>query len=271
MGQTIIGLQESIDDIRSDNAELKQVMSKLKSMYALKSVTSKSAFAKRIARLIEEKRIAEERLWDNFRETDAREQVLRKTLGKCQRELVSVQTQYESLKRALKEEQRSKELLQKALSVQMSENKTAAEISSIRRVETFTRFEFERLLQENKRYSEECLQLRVEVARLQGILQAQVCYFIFFFCASVPWFLTRYDRNGAKQPNKGCDSRRRARPRRQHAKGRHHLEHKFGGTRMHRAKNWRREEHRTRSYPRLHQQGDLFLHPSQSDSPRRRR
>ncbi|KAI9183893.1 hypothetical protein H9P43_002945 [Blastocladiella emersonii ATCC 22665] len=171
-GNTIISLQETIDEIRSDNAELKQ-MSKLKSMYALKSMTSRSVYAKRVAHLIEEKRVAEERLWESYRDSEARERVLRRNLIKCQKDLVSIQTQHDSLKRAMREEQRAKELLQKALSVHVSENKSAMEMASLRKVENFTRFEFERILDENKRLSEECGALKLEVARLQNIIQAQ--------------------------------------------------------------------------------------------------
>ncbi|ORZ38816.1 hypothetical protein BCR44DRAFT_1282181 [Catenaria anguillulae PL171] len=172
-GNTIISLQETIDEIRSDNAELKQVMSKLKSMYALKSMTSKSVFTKKITRLVEEKRVAEERLWESYRESEVRERVLRKNLVKTQKELVSIQTHHEVLKRQLKEEQRAKELLQKALSMHVSENKASMEMASLRKVETFTRFEFERLLEENKKLNDECSSLRLEVARLQTVLQAQ--------------------------------------------------------------------------------------------------
>ncbi|KNE54576.1 hypothetical protein AMAG_00543 [Allomyces macrogynus ATCC 38327] len=175
VGKTMIALQDEIDELRDDNAELKQVMSKLKSMYTLKDRTSKSAYAKKMASLVEDKRLAEERLWESYRDSEAREKVLRRNLIKCQKDLVSLQTQHEVLRRTFKEEQMQKTLLQKTLSMHVNENKTAMEMASLRKVETFefTRFEFERLLDENSVLHDEIAGLKQEVARLQNALQAR--------------------------------------------------------------------------------------------------
>jgi predicted nucleic acid-binding Zn-ribbon protein len=140
----------------------------------LKDKTSKSAFSKKMASLVEDKRIAEERLWESYRESEAREKLLRKNLVKCQRDLVAIETQNELLKRSLREEQKAKQLLQKAITSQANENKVNIEMASLRKVENFTRFEFERILEENTKLQIEIADLRQQVVKLQRAMQSQV-------------------------------------------------------------------------------------------------
>ncbi|KAL7747220.1 hypothetical protein RI367_007431 [Sorochytrium milnesiophthora] len=170
----LLAMEDRLSELRDDNNDLKQVLSKLKSMYTLKDRTSKAAVSKKMRTLIEDKRSAEEKLWESYRDSETRERVLRRNLLKCQKELVSAEAQLEMTKRSLRDEQKSRVLLQKAVNSQShAVNDKVIEEEAPKRVEAFTRIEFERLAKANMNLEKQVVQLQSDISRLEGQLSAR--------------------------------------------------------------------------------------------------
>ncbi|KAJ3117256.1 hypothetical protein HDU96_007407 [Phlyctochytrium bullatum] len=55
---------------------------KVRSMFTLKEQSLKASYEKRMRKITEDSRIAEEKLWDSYREAESREKALRRTLTK---------------------------------------------------------------------------------------------------------------------------------------------------------------------------------------------
>jgi hypothetical protein len=80
-----IAQEESLQKYKTENFELKSTLMKMRSMYNLKETALRASFDKKLKKLDEENKSAEEKLWDCYRESDARETVLRKQLSVMQK------------------------------------------------------------------------------------------------------------------------------------------------------------------------------------------
>ncbi|TPX37057.1 hypothetical protein SmJEL517_g00863 [Synchytrium microbalum] len=96
--------EEALSELREDNHELKMTILKFRSMNTIKEQAIRSAYEKRIRKLTDENKKAEEKLWDSFREAEAREKSLRRQLAKTQRGLTDTETVVAELTVKLKEE-----------------------------------------------------------------------------------------------------------------------------------------------------------------------
>ncbi|KNC95831.1 uncharacterized protein SPPG_09577 [Spizellomyces punctatus DAOM BR117] len=97
--------EEEAQDLRQENHELKMTLLKVRSMYVIKEQSLRSMYEKKTRKLTEENKAAEEKLWDSYREAEARERILRKQLTKAQKMLSMRESENETLQRQLREEQ----------------------------------------------------------------------------------------------------------------------------------------------------------------------
>ncbi|KAJ3056732.1 hypothetical protein HK097_004593 [Rhizophlyctis rosea] len=97
--------EESFIEWREDNHELRMVLLKLRSMFNLKEHSMRSVTDKQIRKFTEDSKRAEEKLWDSYRDAEAREGALRKQLIKAQKALAAKETENENLTKQMKEEQ----------------------------------------------------------------------------------------------------------------------------------------------------------------------
>ncbi|KAI9208786.1 uncharacterized protein BJ171DRAFT_487272 [Polychytrium aggregatum] len=103
--------EDQMDQLRTENHELKMTLLKVRSMYTIKEQALRNSYDKKIRKFTEDNKNAEEKLWDSYREAEARERALRKQLTIVQKAQVSADTENETLQRLLKEEQaRSRQL-----------------------------------------------------------------------------------------------------------------------------------------------------------------
>ncbi|KAJ3223363.1 hypothetical protein HK099_001239 [Clydaea vesicula] len=97
--------QENISQkFKAENFELKNTLIKIKSMYTLKETALRTSFDKKIRALTEENKQAEEKLWDSYREADARELVLKKQLTKLQKNQINTDVELELSRKRGQEE-----------------------------------------------------------------------------------------------------------------------------------------------------------------------
>ncbi|KAJ3033498.1 hypothetical protein HDV00_006314 [Rhizophlyctis rosea] len=97
--------EEELTEWKEDNHELKMTLLKLRSMFNLKEHGQRSISDKQIRKFTEDNKRAEEKLWDSYRDAEAREGALRKQLIKAQKSLAAKETENENLLKQLKEEQ----------------------------------------------------------------------------------------------------------------------------------------------------------------------
>ncbi|KAJ3107131.1 hypothetical protein HDU97_004824 [Phlyctochytrium planicorne] len=97
--------EEVTSVMKNDIHELNMTLLKVRSMFTLKEQSLRSSYEKKMRKLSEDSRIAEEKLWDSYREAESRERALRRTLTKTTKALIAAETFTESLQRQLKEEQ----------------------------------------------------------------------------------------------------------------------------------------------------------------------
>lgn len=80
-----IAQEEALQHFRTENYELKATLMKMRSMYNLKETALRASFDKKLKKLSDENKKAEEKLWDSYRESDAREGILKKQLSQMQK------------------------------------------------------------------------------------------------------------------------------------------------------------------------------------------
>ncbi|KAI8912985.1 hypothetical protein DFJ77DRAFT_63797 [Powellomyces hirtus] len=97
--------EEKTQALRQENHELKMTLLKVRSMYIIKEQSLRSIYEKKTRKLSEGSKSAEEKLWDSYREAEARESTLRKQLTKAQKALSLREAENDTLQRHLREEQ----------------------------------------------------------------------------------------------------------------------------------------------------------------------
>ncbi|KAJ3020639.1 hypothetical protein HKX48_000485 [Thoreauomyces humboldtii] len=97
--------EEEAQALRQENHELKMTLLKVRSMYIIKEQALRSMYEKKTRKLSEGSKTAEEKLWDSYREAEARESTLRKQLSKAQKTLSLREAENDTLQRHLREEQ----------------------------------------------------------------------------------------------------------------------------------------------------------------------
>ncbi|KAJ3155281.1 hypothetical protein HDU86_004371 [Geranomyces michiganensis] len=97
--------EEEAQTLRQENHELKMTLLKVRSMYIIKEQSLRSVYEKKTRKLSEGSKTAEEKLWDSYREAEARESTLRKQLTKAQKTLSLREAENDTLQRHLREEQ----------------------------------------------------------------------------------------------------------------------------------------------------------------------
>ncbi|XJO74599.1 hypothetical protein BDV3_005400 [Batrachochytrium dendrobatidis] len=102
---SMIQHEQQLATFREQNHELKMTVLKLRSIFGMKEQALKCTFEKQQFKLATANKEAEEKLWDNYRDAEARERALRKQLGKLQKGKSTIETQNENLQRQLREEQ----------------------------------------------------------------------------------------------------------------------------------------------------------------------
>jgi len=172
--KALLNQLEIIDELRNDNNDLKQVLSKIKSLYTLKDTTLKSAFSKKIVKLIEDKRSAEQKLWDSYRDSDAREKISKKNLLQAQKDLVALEIKLENVTNQLKEEQKNRVnfIKQTMIADPLLDRPNSASNNSFR-VESFTRFEYERILLELQDKNQTILELQARISDLELVSKTE--------------------------------------------------------------------------------------------------
>lgn len=143
-------------------------------MNAWKDTVKKSSFKKNIAVIQSEKRQVEERLWNSYRESDAREKDLRQRLSECQSEYASLETINESLASSLKKDQRANYMLAKNVEKYEKERKSYLESKSSQDAHNYTIGEFVHVLTEKTRIQQENEELRASLQRIQAASQNKV-------------------------------------------------------------------------------------------------
>ncbi|KAJ3285031.1 hypothetical protein HDU76_008193, partial [Blyttiomyces sp. JEL0837] len=100
-----IQYEEHMAAVKEDVHELQMTLLKVRSMYNIKEQSLRSAFEKKIRKLTEDNKHAEEKLWDSYRDAEARERAIRRMLTKTSKSLLAAEAQIEAVQRQLKEEQ----------------------------------------------------------------------------------------------------------------------------------------------------------------------
>ncbi|KAH6596262.1 hypothetical protein BASA50_005306 [Batrachochytrium salamandrivorans] len=100
-------IQHEIDlsSLRDQNHELKMTILKLRSMFSMKEFASKCTFDRQHQKLADRNKEAEEKLWDTYRHSEARDRTLRQQMTKIQKSRSTIEFQNEVLQRQLHEEQ----------------------------------------------------------------------------------------------------------------------------------------------------------------------
>ena len=73
-------------------------------MFLMKEQALRTFFDSKVRKLSEENKEGEEKLWDSYRDAEARERALRKQLSKLQKSKSYLEIQTENLQRQLREE-----------------------------------------------------------------------------------------------------------------------------------------------------------------------
>ncbi|KAJ3088326.1 hypothetical protein HK102_009028 [Quaeritorhiza haematococci] len=103
--EMVMDFEEKLRRLRLENHELKMTLMKVRSMYTMKEQSMKSSFDKKFRKLTEERKRVEEKLWESYRDAEAREGTLRKQLAKLQKAHSTSEIQNEILQRQIREEQ----------------------------------------------------------------------------------------------------------------------------------------------------------------------
>ncbi|KAI9350860.1 hypothetical protein BDR26DRAFT_512554 [Obelidium mucronatum] len=96
---------EEIKELNDELHEVNMTLMKVRTMYTIKEQSLRSSFNKKIKTLTEENKKAEEKLWDSYRNAEAREQTLRKIISKNSKDLLIAETRNDILQRQFKDEQ----------------------------------------------------------------------------------------------------------------------------------------------------------------------
>ncbi|KAL2919593.1 hypothetical protein HK105_200505 [Polyrhizophydium stewartii] len=103
--EAMIQHEEQLASLREQNHELKMTVLKIRSMFTMKEQALKCYYERKLRKLSDANKEAEEKLWDNYRDAEARERTLRKQLTKLQKAKSTIEFQNELLQRQLREEQ----------------------------------------------------------------------------------------------------------------------------------------------------------------------
>ncbi|KAI8906770.1 hypothetical protein EDD86DRAFT_192926 [Gorgonomyces haynaldii] len=105
VANSIMEHQTQLEEYRQQNHDLKLTVLKIRSMFLMKEQALKAFFDSKLRKLQEDNKESQEKLWDSYRDAEARERTLRKQLAKMQKQKSSLEVQNETLQRQLREEQ----------------------------------------------------------------------------------------------------------------------------------------------------------------------
>ncbi|KAJ3131654.1 hypothetical protein HK100_006143 [Physocladia obscura] len=100
-----IEYDEKIETLKSELHEINMTLMKVRTMYTIKEQSLKSSFAKKIKKLTEDNVHAEEKLWDSYRNSEARELALRKIIAKNNKDLIAAESRNDNFQKQLKDDQ----------------------------------------------------------------------------------------------------------------------------------------------------------------------
>eukprot|EP00842_Homolaphlyctis_polyrhiza_P006956 jgi/Hompol1/84/HPOL_002445-RA len=103
--ERIIGHEEQLAALREQNHELKMTVLKIRSMFLMKEQALKCSFDRQLRKLSDSNKEGEEKLWDSYRDAEARERALRRQISAMQKSKSAIEFQNEILQRQLREEQ----------------------------------------------------------------------------------------------------------------------------------------------------------------------
>ncbi|KAJ3291858.1 hypothetical protein HK104_005749 [Borealophlyctis nickersoniae] len=103
--RVLVEADDALADLRGENHELKMTLLKVRSMFVMKELALRSMYEKQARKFTEDNKRAEEKLWDSYRDAEAREQALRRQLAKSQKACAAKETENEVLQRQLRDEQ----------------------------------------------------------------------------------------------------------------------------------------------------------------------
>ncbi|RKO94360.1 hypothetical protein BDK51DRAFT_14745, partial [Blyttiomyces helicus] len=95
---------EAISSLRAENHELNMTLLKVRSMFFMKEQALRSMYEKKTQTLMTDSKRAEEKLWDSYRDAEARERALRRELSRVQKALATIEVSNDILQRQVKEE-----------------------------------------------------------------------------------------------------------------------------------------------------------------------
>lgn len=100
-----INYEDMMNNLKEDNHELQMTLLKVRSMFSIKEQALRSSFEKKIRKLSGDNKIAEQKLWDSYKDAESRERAIRRMLAKTTKSLISSEAHVDVLQKQLKEEQ----------------------------------------------------------------------------------------------------------------------------------------------------------------------
>ncbi|KAJ3231446.1 hypothetical protein HDU81_003753 [Chytriomyces hyalinus] len=151
---------EQVKVLKDELHEINMTLLKVRTMYTIKEQSLRSSFAKKVKTLTDECKHAEEKLWDSYRNAEAREAALRKIISKNNKDLLVAETRNEMVQKQLREEQaKVKQMTSKpdrTVSARVriekagSQDTAKAAADAIEKLKYYERINVEKLLQDLK-------------------------------------------------------------------------------------------------------------------------
>jgi hypothetical protein len=167
----MVEFEERYNDVSDDNNELKLTIMKMRSMYAIKDVALRNLYQRKIKKLSEFLKLAEDKLWDCYRDSDAREKIMKRQLNKTQKGFIFAETEIETLKKQVSEEHKIKTALTRSKIADDHKIKILSE--RIERLEKYDGIDVDLILTDLMEKEKRIKNYELEEKRRQGIERAK--------------------------------------------------------------------------------------------------
>jgi hypothetical protein len=107
---TALKHENQVQELLQQNFDLKMTVQKIRALFLMKEHAIKAFFDSKVKKLSEANKENEDRLWDSYRDSEAREIVFRKQIAKLQKQKNSLEIQIETVQKQLKEELQNTEV-----------------------------------------------------------------------------------------------------------------------------------------------------------------
>jgi hypothetical protein len=81
----LLDYETRLADLMAENQELSMTISKMRSIHAIKDVAIRTVYERKIKKLANEIKMAEEKLWECYQDSEAREKILKRQLNRTQK------------------------------------------------------------------------------------------------------------------------------------------------------------------------------------------